>query len=153
MAGRTGLAGRDPWDGSTQITLLDGSKEMGARVHHLSATGDNRWWRLDVTIRDSTLTMIGQPTPTPIAIPSGQAEQSTAAWPDTLSQLTPSDALKALLTKFGQALAGNDPELLRTMIADPDSASVYTPLSLGDADVTAGTAAYLDRGDVNRNDQ
>lgn len=139
------------WEGTTPTQVSDGGKTtLPAQTHHLTVENHGRWWRLDLTC-DQNGSPLDDPSLTPIPV-NANVNDSTVAkdWPDTVGELKPSDALKAILTKWGQAFAGSDAQLLRSLVEDPDPKATYVPLNLGDATVQVGTAAYLDRGQVDR---
>lgn len=156
--GGEGLMGKSvhvvSWNGSDATQVGDPGHTQNARIHHLTCEGSGRWWTVDVTILDDGR-VAAQPALTPIPVSqSGSTSASSSGWPGTLSSVDPTPALTAALTKWGQAMVGSDPELLRTLMGDPDSEAVYSPLNLkGTASVKVGAVAYLDRGKVNRRDQ
>ena len=143
------------WDGSGPKTLTDGSGKnaVAVRVHRFTLEGKGRWWNAELTCLDDGRP-IDSPTLTPIVTQNGfKTADSTPTWSGVVGELRPQAALEAQLTKWGQALAGDDADMLRTLVSDPDPNAHYAPLDLGGAkSVSIGKAAYLDRGDVDRNE-
>ena len=152
---QAGLLGHDgqvvSWDGSDPASLSDGHEPIGARIHHFTVrTGTGQWWRVDMTMRGDT--PAGDPAVTPITPAVSDAAGSTSvAWTGTLGDVKPTTALTQLLQQWGDAYAGGDAKLLRTLVGDPDTSSVYAPLGLnGTPDTKVGKIQYLDRGKVDR---
>lgn len=135
------------WDGSVK-----GDTKEGTRIHRFTVTdAKNRWYRLEITI-DTQGRLAGQPSLTSLDGQAGQGGQ--AEWAGVLGSLTPSTALTARLTGWASALAGSDPDALMAQVADDDPDAAYNPLGLdGKWKATVETAAYLDRGKVDRQDR
>ena len=143
------------WNGSESKTMTDGSGNatIQVRVHRFTLEGKGRWWDARLTCLENG-TPVDSPTLTPISTQSGfKTSDGSTTWANVVGELRPQSALSTQLTKWGQALAGDDADLLRTLVSDPDPNAHYSPLALGGAkSVTVGKAAYLDRGDVDRNE-
>lgn len=140
------------WNGSTGLTMMDGSKPFKVRVHKLIVDSALGWWQVDTTVRDDG-ELAEFPSPTRIEVPNAASPNSSGAWSDTLQDLTPSEAVDTLVTKWGQALIGDDNDLLTVVMKDPDPNAEYQSLALGTANsVSTGKGAYLNRGKVDRND-
>lgn len=149
------LVGASPrivsWDGSRRIQVGSSASRQWARVHRLTVEAQGRWWRMEVTVLEDSGQQVASPSLTPIPVNADASSSGTASWPDTLSDVDMTPALQAALVNWGKALAGDDPDALRSLMGDPDSSAAYSPLSLGGSEsVKVSGAAYLDRGKVDR---
>lgn len=138
------------WDGIRRVSLKDGSDVLHAQVDRFTIRSKTGWWRVDATVRpDGSLT--AYPSVSRLDVDGSATPNGTATWDGVLQDMTASQSVSTLADQWGRALMGSDVDALTVLMRDPENRS-YQPLGLGDVGgVTVDAAAYLNRGDVDRN--
>lgn len=150
----TGVLGDDAgvvsWDGSGSSQGTDGRNAVEVETDVFTVRSGSGWWRVEASMGASG--PVSYPSATRLAVSDDAQAQETVSWSGTVGSLQPSEALTTLASKWGEALVGYDSDLLAVVVADePDAA--YQAQGLGTASaVDVQSAAYLDRGNVDRNE-
>lgn len=147
------------WDGVTNERAQTGSgssKRNVPLVVHSFTLADKAGdvWRATLTVRRSDGSPVSEPMlekdPTPKLKPS-----ETPDWSGTLglTNIQSADPAGVVVEKWAQAYMGSSSQQLTVLVADPDGKHAYRAADIGEVQsATVQKAAYLNRGDVNRNE-
>ncbi len=141
------------WNGQSHATVSDGSKDMTLSVNTLIVDSAAGWWRVRTTVTpDGRLS--GWPSVERLDLAGADDKGDTGMWKDTLGQLTASDMLDTTVRKWADAFMGSDSDMLTVLVNDPDPNAWYRAQGLGKAAAaTIDGGAYLDKGNVDRNER